>query len=58
VVARRVFGEDERLEDVLHADRETLKELGLTAEDLTHSLEGLLSATDIFWLEGSDQLNF
>jgi hypothetical protein len=51
------LGEDERLEDVLHADRETLKELGLTAEDLARLLERLLSATDIFWLEGSDKLN-
>jgi hypothetical protein len=30
VVAGGFLGEDERLEDVLHADRETLKELGLT----------------------------
>ena len=51
------LGEDERLEDVLHADRETLKGLGLTPEDLAHSLEQLLSATDILWLEASDDLN-
>jgi hypothetical protein len=57
VVAGGFLGEDERLEDVLHADRETLKELGLTPEDLAHSLERLLSATDIFWLEDSNELN-
>jgi hypothetical protein len=51
------LGEDERLEDVLQADRQTLKELGLTVEELAHSLERLLSATEIFWLEGSEDLN-
>jgi hypothetical protein len=51
------LGEDERLEDVLRADRETLKELGLTPEDLAHSLERLLSATDMFWLDDSNELN-
>jgi hypothetical protein len=52
------LGKDERLEDVLSADRQILAELGLAPDLLAESLERLLGATRMRWLafpEGLDE---